>query len=548
MNKLLSVFIVFVIFIGTASAADITGSVVSLGKNLPDQKVELSRVNTTESAETGIVYKFIPVSDKTTDKDGNYAFTDINDGMYRVNVTYNGITYGENIGLQGKAVVNFNLSEKIEGYVIKANKTLEGIPVSLMDEIGIELMKTNTDKTGKYSFNKVNARQGYLLGVNYTDVPYTEHVNASEKANITVYDSTKNGDILTVKIDHIVLSKAVNGIKVDEYVEFLNTGDKVFFSKDRAYVGISTPEGITKFSTDAMECCLQREKDSAWIDPMNPILPGGTYAVQISYVFNPESTKDIFFKGMIYNTSYMTLLSDKNNGFGIESQSGNKETVPNEGKEFEVLSFVNVPKDQGLDIRITGYVPSKTGSDEDFNYIIPIAAIVLIGAVSYPFLKNKIGKKPKRRLIKVVPAMKTSIDEPLEAVDDISQPDVVSEHVPGKDITEMSFDELIVEKNASFESILALENKFNTGEIAEKEYKELKKAHKENATLVLKQLKETALNLDLDQPVTELEKMIAHIGDIDILENLLDREKEGENRVELKEIIEQRIDDIERNE
>ncbi|MDL5502896.1 MAG: hypothetical protein QSU88_06730, partial [Candidatus Methanoperedens sp.] len=82
-----------------------------------------------------------------------------------------------------------------------ANKTLEGIPVSLMDEIGIELMNTATDKSGKYSFNKVNARQGYLLGVNYTDVPYTEHVNASEKVNITVYDSTKDGYVLTVKID-----------------------------------------------------------------------------------------------------------------------------------------------------------------------------------------------------------------------------------------------------------------------------------------------------------------------------------------------------------
>jgi len=61
-------------------------------------------------------------------------------------------------------------------------------------------------------------------------------------------------------------------------------------------------------------------------------------------------------------------------------------------------------------------------------------------------------------------------------------------------------------------------------------------------------LKETALNLDLNQTVPVLEKMIAHIGDIDILEELLEREKEGENRVELKEIIEQRIDDIERNE
>ncbi len=548
MNKLLSIFIILVIFTSAASAAEISGNVISYGKKLADQKVTLGRVNATQSAETGVVFNFKPLLDTTTDKGGNYTFNNLNDGMYRINVTYTDITYGENIGVQGKAVVDFNLSGKISGSVRKANKTIEGIPVRLMDEIGIEVMNTATDKNGNYSFNNVNAGKIYFVETNYTDVPYAKQVNSSEKADFIVYDSTKDGDVLSVSIDHIVLSTTSNGIKVDEYVEFVNTGDKVFFSKDRAYVGISTPEGITRFQTDAMECCLQREKDSAWIDPMNPILPGGTYSVSISYVFNPESSKDIFYKSMIYNTSYITLLSDKNNGFGIESQFGNKEIVPREGKEFEVLSFINVPREQGLDIRITGYVPSKTGSSEDFNYLIPVVAAILIGAVSYPFLKNKIGKKPKRRFIKAVSVTDSSVNELQEADEVISQSGVVSENVPGKDITEMSFDELLVEKNASFESILDLENKSNAGEITEKEYKELKKAHKENATLVLKQLKETALNLDLDQPVETLEKTIAHIGDIDILEELLDREKEGENRVELKEILEQRIDDIERNE
>ncbi len=480
MNKLFPIFIILVIFANAASAAEIRGSVVSHGKKLADQKVTLSMVNATQSAETGVVYNFISLSDTITDKNGNYVFTDLNNGMYRINVTYNGVTYGENIGLQGKTTVDFNLSEKIEGYILKANKTLEGISVRLMDATGIEVMSTATNKTGKYSFNRVNAGKSYLVAANYADVPYTKQVNASEKADFTVYDSTKNGDVLTVSIDHIVLSSAPNGIKVDEYVEFLNTGDKVFFSKDRAFVGISTPEGITRFETDAMECCLQREKDSAWIDPMRPILPGDIYTAQISYVFNPESSNDLFYKSMIYNTSYITMLSDKKNGFGIESKYAKKEVVPGEGKEFEVLSFANVPKDQRLDIQITGYVPSKTDSGGDFSYLIPVLAIVLIGAVSYPFLKNKIGKKHRRRSIK--PPVQVSSDEQDESGESIPQIDVIAENVPGKDINEMSFDELLVEKNASFESILALENKFNAGEITEKEYKELNKAIKRRST------------------------------------------------------------------
>ncbi|SNQ60151.1 hypothetical protein MNV_1630014 [Candidatus Methanoperedens nitroreducens] len=121
-------------------------------------------------------------------------------------------------------------------------------------------------------------------------------------------------------------------------------------------------------------------------------------------------------------------------------------------------------------------------------------------------------------------------------------------NVPGKDINEMSFDELLTEKSAMFESILALENKFNAGEIADEEYKELKKEYKEKSVAVIKQLKEVALNLDLNQPVPTLEKIIAHVDDIDILEELLEREKEGDNRDELKKTIEQRIEDIEQNE
>ncbi len=478
---------------------------------------------------------------------GSYAFNDLNSGMYRINVTYNYTTYGENIGLKDREIVNFNLSGKIEGSVLMANRTLEGIPVRLLDAGGIEVMSTTTGKSGKYSFNKVNAGKSYFVEATYADVPYTKQVNISERADFAVYESTKDDSIIAVKIDHIVLSKAPAGIKVDEYVEFTNIEDKVFFSKDRTWLGISTPQGISRFQTDIMECCLQREKDSARIDPMRPILPGESYSAQISYILSSDSPTPTFSKGMIYNTSYMSLLSDKNNGFGIESTYAKKEIVPSEGKEFEVLSFMNVPKGRIIDMKITGYVPSKTGIGGDFNYLVPVLAVVLIGAVSYPLLKNKIGRKQRRLLIKTSSPVQVSAEESLEAKESGLQP-AIAENASGKEIGDMSFGELLGEKRATFESILALDNKFNSGEIADEEYKELKKGYKERSIAIIKQLKEAALNLDLNQPVPEIEKVIASVDDIDVLEELLEREKEGDNRDELKETIEQRIEDIEQNE
>ncbi len=540
MNKLLLILAVLIIFSSAASASEISGSAVSEGKKLPGLEVTLSRINATAQSDTsmtGEVYSFALLSGTATDMDGSYAFTDLNDGKYRVNLTYNGTAYGENIALKGKAVLDFNLSGKIEGFVLKANKTIEEVPVRLLDASGIEVTGTLTSKNGKYVFNKANVGKNYFVEATYADVPYTKEVTASESADFIVYDSTKDGDVITVNIDHIVFSRAPRGIKVDEYVEFTNTGDKVFFSKDRAWVGISTPDGITSFQTDVMECCLQREKDAAWIDPMKPLMPGETYSTQISYIFNPQS--DMFSKGTIYNTSYMSLLSEKNNGFGIESQYASKETVSNEGKEFEVLTFLSVPGGQLIDTRITGYVPSKTGSDEEFDYLIPILAAALIGAISYPLLRNRIAKRTRKQFISPTPSEQPSAEQSEAGV---------QASLSGKDINEMSFDELLAEKNAAFESVMNLDNEFNAGNIIEDEYKEVKKQHRERAMLLIKQLKEAALNLDLGQTVPVLEKMIAHVDDIDVLEDLLEREKDGENRSELKEIIELRIDDIERNE
>lgn len=540
MNKLLSILALLIIFSSAASASEISGSAVSEGKKLPGLEVTLSRINATAQSDTsmtGEVYSFALLSGTATDMDGSYAFTDLNDGKYRVNLTYNGAAYGENIALKGKAVLDFNLSGKIEGFVLKANKTIEEVPVRLLDASGIEVTGTLTSKNGKYVFSKANVGKNYFVEATYADVPYTKEVTASESADFIVYDSTKDGDVITVNIDHIVFSRAPRGIKVDEYVEFTNTGDKVFFSKDRAWVGISTPDGITSFQTDVMECCLQREKDAAWIDPMKPLMPGETYSTQISYIFNPQS--DMFSKGTIYNTSYMSLLSEKNNGFGIESQYARKETVSNEGKEFEVLTFLSVPGGQLIDTRITGYVPSKTGSDEEFDYLIPILAAALIGAISYPLLRNRMAKKARKQFISPTPS-----EQPLAEQSEAG----VQASLSGKDINEMSFDELLAEKNAAFESVMNLDNEFNAGNIIEDEYKEVKKQHRERAMLLIKQLKEAALNLDLGQTVPVLEKMIAHVDDIDVLEDLLEREKDGENRSELKEIIELRIDDIERNE
>ncbi len=554
MNKLPLYFIIISLFLFVVPAhANINGQVSAHGKPLENLSLTLSKVSLTQDEAGRNVYSFQYMLSTNTDKNGKYEFTaaDVS-AVYRVNVTYQNLTFGKNV--HDGETANFNLSGTITGSVFhfERNKTLASIPVNLWDEDGVMVASTLTNDAGKYVFNNVNIGN-YTVEAIYEGVSYAETVMLpyNKSINFTVYDTSDNRNMISVILDHIILSRAPNGILVREFVKFRNDGDKVFYSPNRVWLGISTPPGITNFQTDIMECCLRRDKDAAWIDPMKPLMPGETYGVQISYTFNPQSEEAFFNKEMLYNTSYFSLISDKNNGFGIESRFAKKETVSEQGKEYEILTLLNLPRGQLIDIQIIGFVPSKTDTKE-LNYIIPVLAILITGAVLYPFVRNKLTRKTKRKHIKqeasTKPAasVKLSTDEPMVAEGfSNTADDLENKNISEKTISDMSFDELLAEKNSVFEAILNLENEFNAGKIQEEEYKELKKEYREKAILVLKQLKETALNIDLAQPVPVIEKIIAHVDDINILERILEREKHGENRDEIKELIEERIEDIE---
>jgi hypothetical protein len=406
---------------------------------------------------------------------------------------------------------------------------------------------SSTGDNGKYTFDNVNTGN-YTLSLTYQGVGYAEAVNVSEIANadFTVYDSTDDEGIISVSVDHIILSKAPKGILVQEFVEFKNEGNKVFYSPERVWLGVSTPQPISSFQTDVMECCLVREKDAAWMDPMRPIMPGETYSTQISYIFDPQSEPVSFEKEMLYNTSYLSLLSDKNSGLGIESRLASKEIISNQGKTFEVVSFKNTPKGWIINIQITGYTPTATGSGESFNYFTPALAVLLIAVVFYPLIKSRRAKKTGAHVIKPIGYLPRAESD--VTAETVSNTDAGVEVISDENVGILSFDALVSMKNSVFESIMKLENEFNAGSISEKEYKTLRKEYQDKAIVILKQLKDAASNLNLSQPVPVLERIIARIDDINILENLLKRESHGANRKELKGLIEKRMEIVEHEE
>ncbi|MBE0521798.1 MAG: hypothetical protein IBX39_05960 [Candidatus Methanoperedenaceae archaeon] len=552
-GKLLIFLIILILTTVPAIGADISGNVISESGKLAGLIVDLSKINGTESDEnsiTGVTYDFIPVASTVTGYEGEFVFENLDNGEYRVNVTYEGVTSGENIRLQDDTFVEFNLSGTIDGYVFKYNSTIDGVPVYLYDFYGIPAGNTTSGNNGTYSFGNIAAGKNYFVSAVYAEVSYTNNVTAPASSDFIVYDTTDKSDNIGVTIDHIVLSKDANSILVYEYIQFINNGDRVFFSPERTWLAIPTPRDISNFQTDVMECCLEREEDTAWIDPMIPLMPGETYSTEISYRFNPTSEPVFFNRITMYNTDYISILSEKINGLGLESTFSESNIVNVNDKEFEVLDFMNIPAGMTPDVKITGFVPSKnTGSD--LGILLPLLLLLSAGALSYPFVRKKmLLKKKKVFTVKYNPDNPSGENGvPSGGNSEITALGINAEnHTSGKTVEEMSFHELLAERNNLFESIMGLENEFNSGNVSEQEYMAQKKERRDSAVLVIKQLKDTATNLDLTQPVPELEEVIRHIDDIDILEKLFEREEKGMDRNEVKELIEDRIEDIERSE
>jgi hypothetical protein len=81
MNKLFSIFIILVISAMLLLQLRSVAVLFLSGKNLLTESYT-EHSNPHRVLETGVVYNFKQLSDATTDKDGNYAFNNLDDGMY----------------------------------------------------------------------------------------------------------------------------------------------------------------------------------------------------------------------------------------------------------------------------------------------------------------------------------------------------------------------------------------------------------------------------------------------------------------------------------
>ncbi|HIH43918.1 MAG TPA: hypothetical protein HA257_02180 [Candidatus Methanoperedenaceae archaeon] len=541
MNKLMLALAVVSLLAVPASAVDITGIATSGGKPVPNVDVVLNRLSDD---------KIQFVSGTKTQDNGEFAFSSLSSGMYLLNVTYSGATYS--IPATSSKRIEFRFDGSVRGTVIHnvSKQNQSGVSVALKNE-EYTAATTLTDASGKFAFDKV-ALGNYTVEATYMGVPYKEtiSVNGNATVDFAVYNSTRDMSVITVPVAHIIMNQGSGGIQVMELVVFQNTGDKVFYDPDRAYFGTSVPKDITNIRTSIMDCCLKVESGRISGDPMDPLMPNGTFEFQLEYLFTPKSADEIMFnKEMLFDTASVSVLASRSSGLGIESKTAFRDTYDMGGQKYDLLMYENLKKGEALDAKIAGYKP-QSSETQWLEYLVPVIGLAIIGAVAYPFIKRRLpAKRSSRRAVRAAAVRHDThavAEDRGEDIVDIEETEHAGEHAGDTTTADTAtLSGLIARKKMVFGQLYDLDKSREKGEVSESDYKEQRKEYRREILELVKESRAMVANLDLTLPLNEIESVIKEADSIDALEELLDRERSGDDREEVTLMIEDRIEKIE---
>ncbi|MBW6519103.1 MAG: hypothetical protein K0A89_11465 [ANME-2 cluster archaeon] len=482
------------------------------------------------------------ITSTVTDSSGTYRFETV-PGDYLVNVSFKDSTHHSMVSPQNP-VADFDFSGNIEGWVIHAGgKDVSGIPVNLRSSSNTVCASTTTDGSGHYTFANVDLSvhrvQAEYMYVGYSSENVTVN-RISTIANITIYDSTILDTNIRTVADHIVIGQDMNGPWVQEYIQFVNMGNTSYYGPDGVDVGIGIPLMIKDLQTDIMDCCLVREDKRLWVDPMEPLLPGGTTEATISYYLDTDEKEFVFEKDILYPSSYLMVFGDSDSGIDLTSQATATDTENMDGRNYDVLRFAHPGPGDTIVFTVRGYTLPGRNSPDTTDWIVYLGlGFFIITMLAYPVIskrgRDKTGRPVRRS---------GNMDRVLEPCE--------------SDVSHMSRKELEDEKLRIFEKLRILDNKLEKGEILEDEYDEYRSEYKSAALEIINFLKEMGTEeeeslsvertpgIDLSHTVKEIQSRIQDIDDVALLEKTIEQEINGKNRKTLMNTMNKRIDELQK--
>lgn len=262
---------------------------------------------------------------------------------------------------------------------------------SLLDAKG-RYLENKTVNAASFSFTNVSLTQPNSIILTYQGVPYTTNVNVTKdsrrQVNVTVYELATSDANVTISFHHIALNKGDGSISVTEYIEFVNFGDKVQNGTD---LKVYMPQGFKNLQS-SHSCCMTKTDFGFFFKIPEPVLPGGTLALDLSYEISPDTDQYKFEERTYYDTGFVILTVPTDADLKVVPNSN--ESIRSEGsveiekQTFDAYSADYVFAGQGFALTVTGY---KAASINVVWAGTGILFAIIFGAVVYGFRGTKIS-------------------------------------------------------------------------------------------------------------------------------------------------------------
>ncbi len=304
-------------------------------------------------------------------------------------------------------------------------------------------LKTTTNKSGYFSFKNVTPDSSayYQPTVLYKAVSYTGKaaVITTEKqtaeSDVKVYEPTKSDSLLLVSMHHFLISPAEGFLSIKEVLLIENSGDRTYVgaipTKSGKFITINykLPKDATNISLGSglMSCCV--ESDAGGFYDTMEIQPGGKQ-IAFSYRIKAIQKQISFTKQVTLPTKEFDVLLYGSNavltGIGLREMK----TQKFQNTDIKRFTAYNLKAGQRVVLNLAGL----TGTPTNWSIFI-LAGIVVILLLTGIFIYFK-QKKDKTIGLQT---------DSVEIIDENEK-------------------EIIIRK------IIALDEKFEAGNMEEKEY------------------------------------------------------------------------------
>jgi len=346
--------------------------------------------------------------------------------------------------------VDFNLTGTINVNVIHINGSqVSNLPIKLENPPGTILVNATTDSNGKYAFEHLGLNDTYWIILVYEGVPYYKDFSftngSSAQLNIVVYETTRSDENIVVNAYQVLIQTSEDLLIVSEYITYENVGINVF---NNSRLSVWLPRDMHDFSSSIMDCCIQVYEEGAIFDPMDPIMPGQKYSLSMSYYLDVVSSDYVFIKKIEYNTEAFHLFVE---------DIGDIQEIRAPGLENQGTVTLD-------DIEHTFFM----GSDLEAGIYL---AVNLVGVgPSFDFMNQLVGII----LVSMIPAFLVSYS-------------IIRRKSKGK----TSVEDLEAKKRAIFNKIIQLESDYESGDISENSFENLRSKYRKRVIELMQLIDES---------------------------------------------------------